>query len=199
MMTTKRQSPKWSDLRKTLVKSEVRELVELIRDLYDASAENRSFLHARLAPQEDDESLLNPYIERVAHQFFPKRGFGKLQLREARKAIREYRKATGNPAGTAELMLTYVELGTGFAREFGNDDGRFYSSLGSVLGEFVALLTGDAPQLYPHFRERLLNLRVDAARIGWGYGDEVAEQVDRLEEELNSKIADDGSKPEDVD
>jgi len=30
-----------------------------------------------------------------------------------------YRKATGNLAGTLDLMLTYVENGTEFTRQFG--------------------------------------------------------------------------------
>lgn len=41
----------------------------------------------------------------VIERFFPLRGFGKLKLAEARKAIRDYRKATGNLAGTIDLML----------------------------------------------------------------------------------------------
>ena len=39
-------------------------------------------------------------------QFFPARGIGKLKLGEARKAIRDYRKATGDLSGTAELLMT---------------------------------------------------------------------------------------------
>lgn len=117
-------------------------------------------------------------------------------MAEARKAIRDYRKASGNAAGTADLMLTYVELGTAFACEFGNDDERFYSSLSSVLGELVALLASEAPELYPCFRERLLGVWDQAARLGWGYGDEVAEHVGMLEDELGSEMADEGSKTE---
>lgn len=187
-MTTERQSPKWSDLRRTLAKSESPELVDLIKELYDASPVNRSFLHARLAHQADDESVLKPFRERITHQFYPKRGFGKLQLAEARKAIRDYRKATGNLAGTAELMLTYVEFGTAFACEFGNHDARFYDSLSSVLGELVSLLARKGPELFPRFRERLLDLRDQAAFIGWGYGDEVADQVGTLEDDFDESM-----------
>ncbi|HVQ39158.1 MAG TPA: hypothetical protein VMS31_16585 [Pyrinomonadaceae bacterium] len=52
-------------------------------------------------------------------QFFPARGFGKLKLGEARKAIRNYRKGTGNLAGTAALLMTHVENGAKFTKDYG--------------------------------------------------------------------------------
>ena len=77
-------------------------------------------------------------------QFFPARGIGKLKLGEARKAIRDYRKATGDLSGTAELLMTYVENGTRFTREFGDIDERFYSSVESALDELAASYAGRA-------------------------------------------------------
>ena len=75
-------------------------------------------------------------------QFFPARGFGKLKLGEARKSIRDYRKATGNLPGTAELLMTDVENGTRFTREYGDIDERFYGSLKSALQKLATLLRG---------------------------------------------------------
>lgn len=184
-MTTERQSPKWSDLRKKLAKWKSQELIQLVKELYDSSPSNRDFLRAHLAADADNEAVLEPYRERIIEQFYPKRGFGKLKLAEARKAIRDYRKASGNLAGTADLMLTYVEHGTAFTQEFGGINGPFYDSLSSVLGDLVKLLATDAPELYPRFRERLLDLRSRSAIIGWGYGDEVADQVAMLEDDFD--------------
>ena len=44
-------------------------------------------------------------------QFLPKRGEGKLDLRAARRTIRDYCKATFDLAGMVDLMLTYVKSG----------------------------------------------------------------------------------------
>lgn len=183
-MPSKTKSLNWSELRKTLTKWEVPELVDLIKELHGRSPETRQYLHARLARDADDESVLQPYCERITREFYPAKGFGKLRLAEARKAIRDYRKASGNSAGTAELMLTYLENGTCFVLDFGNPDERFYDSLSSVLHELVTLLISEGPELYPRFRERLLNLEDNARPIGWGYGDEVVCQFARLEGEL---------------
>ena len=107
-----------------------------------------------------------------------------MHLAEARKAIRDYRKATGNVVGTIELMLTYVEYGTRFTCEYGSIDAPFYGSLESVLREMVTLLCQEGPDLYPRFRDRLEQLATIADHIGWGYGDCVRDQVGYLEDEL---------------
>ena len=183
-MTTERKTRKWSELRKTLAKWEPPELINLVKELYDAAPANRDFLHARLVANTDDDSVLEPYRERITTQFYPKRGYGKLHLAEARKAIRDYRKATGNVAGTIELLLTFVEEGTAFTHEFGDINEAYYDSLESALIEMVNRLCQEGAALYPQFRERIQRLAIDANRIGWGYGDCLRDQVGYLEDEL---------------
>jgi hypothetical protein len=90
-----------------------------VKDLYEAAAENRDFIHARSKAGECGGEALEKYRGKIVEQFFPARGFGKLKLGEARKAIRDYRKATGNLPGTAELLMTY-ENGWGRARTDGD-------------------------------------------------------------------------------
>ena len=97
---TGRKSTGWSQVRAQLKDWAKPALTALIKDLYDASAANRDFLHARFQAEETGGVALEAYRRKVIEQFFPKRGFGKLKLAEARKAIRDYRKATGNVAGT---------------------------------------------------------------------------------------------------
>jgi len=155
----------------------------LIKDLYDSSPANRDFLHARFQAEETGGTALEAYRRKIIEQFFPSRGFGKLKLAEARKAIRDYRKASGNSAGTIELMLTFVENGTEFTLQFGDIDEPFYNHLASVLNEMVRLLCQDA-ELYPRFRERIVRLKTHAGDIGWGYGDLLRQEVHFLEDEL---------------
>ena len=160
-------------------------LLALVKALYEAAGVNRDLIDARCHPEEEFSGrTLEKYRGKIVEQFFPARGFGKLRLNEARKAIRDYRKATGNLPGTAELLMTYVENGTRFTREYGDIDERFYASMESALEELAALLRGKARDLYPQVRERLAQVGQMADGIGWGYGDFVTDLVDRLEEEL---------------
>jgi hypothetical protein len=183
-MTTEKATSNWSAIRKHINGWAKPELMALVKDLYEASPGNRDFLHARFPAEHDSAAALETYRRKIIDQFFPQRGFGKLKLSEARKAIRDYRKASGDIPGTIDLMLTYLENGTDFAREFGGMDDRFVDSLVSVLKEMTDLLWHEDGDIYPRFRERLSSLEKRANEIGWGWGDCVSEKVGFLESEL---------------
>ena len=154
----------------------------MLRDLFKSSDTVRAFLSNHFLPQGDGGETLAKYRKRVIDPFYPARGFGKLNLREARRAIREYHKGTGDAAGTIELLLTYVESGTRFTNDYGDINESFYISLESALGEMADLLkTPEGVRLYPQFQERIVALAKSASGIGWGYGDAVAEIISELE------------------
>jgi hypothetical protein len=178
---TEKKSTGWQNVRRQIGDWSKPALMALVKDLYEASPDNRDFLHARFQAQENTGAALEKYRRKIVEQFFPARGDGKLKLGEARKAIRDYRKATGNLVGTIELMLTYVENGTEFTREFGDINESFYNSLESVLNEVAQLLMKEGREHYPKFRERVQRLAARAKGIGWGYGDALRGQAYHLE------------------
>jgi hypothetical protein len=186
MKDTTKKPGGWSTVRQQLATWEKPDLLALVKDLYEVAAENRDFIQARSKTGEGDETL-EKYRGKIVDQFFPARGDGKLKLGEARKAIRDYRKATGNLPGTAELLMTYVENGAQFTHEFGDIDERFYNSVESVLEELAALLRGVARELYPQFSERLARVEQMTDGIGWGFHDFVANIVGQLEKELGGR------------
>ena len=116
----------WSAVRQHLTSWDKPALLALVKDLYEAAAVNRDFIQARCQADESGGAVLEKYRGKVVEPFFPARGFGKLKLGKARKAIRDYRKATGNLPGTAELLMTYVENGTRFTHDYEDIDERFY-------------------------------------------------------------------------
>jgi hypothetical protein len=189
----KKKSAGWSSVREQLKEWPQSALMALIKDLYDFSPPNRNFLHARFQAEETGGAALETYRRKIIEQFFPQRGFGKLKLAEARNAIRDYRKATGNAAGTIELMLTFLENGNEFTLQFGDIDGPFYNHLASVLNDMVQLLCQEA-ELYPQFRQRVLRLEEDAGHLGWGYGDLLCEEVDFLEDETDRRMKNKGDE-----
>ena len=101
-----------------------------------------------------------------------------------RKAIRDYRKATGNLSGTAELLMTFVETGTEFTRDYGDMDEAFYSSVESALLELAGLLRGAAQCMYPQFSERLERVTEISEGIGWGFHDFVVDVIWQLKDDL---------------
>ena len=142
-----------------------------------------STIHAR----RNQGEVLEKYRRKIVKQFFPARGEGKLKLGEARKAIRDYRKATRNVSGTVELLMTHVENGPRFTHEYGDIDERFYSSVESALDELAALLRGEAREIYPMFSDRLAKVEKMTEGIGWGFHDFVADVIGPLQEELGGQ------------
>ena len=179
----------WTAVRKRLATWDPSALLALVKDLYDVGAANRDFIQARCQAEDPGGEVLEKYRLKVVEPFFPARGFGKLKLGEARKAIPEYRKATGNIPGTAELLMTYVENGVKFTHRFGGLDERFYSSIESTLSELADLLRREARELYPQFRSRLAAVERMTDGIGWGFHDSTAYCVGRLEKELGAPLS----------
>lgn len=154
---------------------------------------NRDFIHANCFAEEVGDAVLASYRRKIVDQFFPTRGEGKLKLSEARKAIRDYGRATGNIPGVAELMMIYVENGAQFTCQYGDIDERFYSSVESVLAEFAELLRAKDRSLYPKFKSRLEKIEQSTKNVGWGFHDYISEVVWLLEKELGGEQP---SKPE---
>jgi 5'-deoxynucleotidase YfbR-like HD superfamily hydrolase len=177
----------WTMIRQHLADWPRPALVALIKDLHDASPENRDFLRARFDAKNAGGDALEKYRRKIVEQFFPKRGFGKLKLAEARKAIRDYRKATGNVVGTIDLLLTFVENGTEFTQQFGDINEAYYNSLESAAAEMSRLLLGEGKAAYDQFSERIRRVESLANHIGWGYGDYIRDWAGTLENELGSK------------
>jgi hypothetical protein len=169
--------PRWGEVRSRLAALSPGELIDVVHDLFTSSADNRRFLAARLLGAQGP--ALEEYRSRIQAEFdhrLPRDP----RLRLARQAIRDYRKASADAAGTADLMLTYVEGGTAFTRSYGDMPQSFYGSLAGVLHDLDKLLR-QSPAVYLHVRQRLLELRDRARHVGWGWGDYVEEVVGELE------------------
>ena len=162
-------------IRSTLLKQKPAQLVRLIGELYRLSKENQRFLKARLggAPKQ-----LPVYRQFVAECLWPDplRKGAKVRIAEAKRAISQYALATGDASGTAELMLTFVEQGTGFAADLGYGDEKFFLSLEAMLSRALDGLQ-HSEQFRQSMRPRLMRLSKLARNIGWGYGDFVNDVI----------------------
>lgn len=146
--------------------------MELLRDLYELSQENRDLIHARMA---GDASAIRPYLEAVEKGLYPdvyaREG---IQLGKARRAIAAYRRATLDGKGTLELMLRFVECGTAFTADLGDIDESFYSSLSSMFEQVVQAVEALPLSDQRSHVARLLGVVERAGAVGWGYQDHIA-------------------------
>jgi hypothetical protein len=174
---TRRQSksqPTWVEVKAKLASFDHTALLSLVQDLYAAHKDNQTFLHARLGLGED---VLKPYKQTIDRWLWPD-VFGKqdTSVAQAKQAISHYKKAVGEPAGLAELMVFYCELAAGFCKEFGNDDENYLSALVRMFEQALTL----AKTLPAQSRDALLT-RLDRVRnISRNFGYGVADAMDDI-------------------
>jgi len=175
--TGKRTTPTWTDIRRKLGQTDMDYVVGIVKALFDFSKENRTYLASRLFPETDWSALLEKCRKQVREAVFPDLP-RQIRLGDARKAISAYKKATSDLAGTAELMLVFVESGTECASSYGVDYESFYNSLISMLNNLLDVLCDDRNRgLLERFRERVCALEEKASDTGWGYADSVSERL----------------------
>jgi hypothetical protein len=149
-----------------------------VRDLYQAGELNRRFLHARfvaVAP------VLDEYRRLVRAAVFPDPFSQRpIQLRDATTTITEYKRVTGDLAGTVDLMLEFVEAGTEQAADLGYGDEAYFAALERKVKTIVRALDALIESDRRVAMARLIKLGEYQGTIGWGYCDflgEVAAQV----------------------
>ena len=102
--------PGWGAVKTKLKGLGVADLVNILRDVYQASPDNRQFLRGRLLPSSAD---LEKYRNRVIDAIYPDPlGRRRISVTEAERLIRHYRLSTHDETGVVDLMLSMVEAGT---------------------------------------------------------------------------------------
>ncbi|MEO5742720.1 MAG: hypothetical protein ABIS29_19200 [Vicinamibacterales bacterium] len=174
---TKRK--KWSDVKARLEAFDHKGLVALLGELYAASVATRRFLHSRQPP---GSRAIEEYRQLVSDAIYPdplsKR---RVSVRDAAAAIVEYRRSTGDGAGTVDLMLTLVEAGTEQAADLGYGDEAYFNALqirlDAVAKEFDTL----PADVRARVRVRLGRIQKRAQDVGWGFSDAVDDVIHSLD------------------
>src|SRR5437879_10240451 len=129
-MATQRSKvqPTWNDVKAKLAGLDRAGVLRLSQDLYAAHKDNQAFLHARFGL---GENVLEPYKKTIDRWLWPD-VFKKqdTSVSKAKQAISSYKKAVGEPAGLAELMVFYCEQAAGFSSDIGNQDESYFDEIG---------------------------------------------------------------------
>jgi hypothetical protein len=182
---SKNNNMKISELKKHLKELDHNELIKVITDLYKLNGGVKDFLNVKFSGNDVIKQLFDRAYEEIKHEFFPEKGFGKMRLAKAKKAISDYKKLTGDNIGAMDLMLSYVEFGTAFTDAYGDIDERFYDSMESAYDKVVTACEKEET-LFKQFRERLYHIIIETDGIGWGYHDNLKDiyySIGWLEEE----------------
>lgn len=165
----KKKPATWADIKVSLERLDRPGLLGVIRDLYQAGDLNRRFLHARFVPA---ATMLEEYRRLVRAAVFPDPFSQRpIRLRDATSTITEYKRATGDVAGTVDLMLEFVEAGTEQAADLGYGDDAYFAALERKVKEVLQSLDALPESERRAAAARLVKLGEYQGTIGWGYCD----------------------------
>ena len=132
----------------------------------------KEFLTAKFADNKAIKEILENYKQKVEKEFFPTRGFGRLNLKEAKKAISDFKKLTSDPLLTIDIMLFYVENCVSFTAEFGDINESFYIGAENMFEQVVKAVNTAGQSVYEHFSDRLVWVAGNACD-GWGFRESI--------------------------
>jgi hypothetical protein len=163
--------PSWKDVKAELANFDRPGLLSLIQDLYAAHKDNQTFLHTRLGLGED---VLLPYKETLDRWLWPDPMRNQdTSVAKAKQAISSYKKAVGDPAGLAELMVFYCERAAGFCSDVGFQDDVYFDALVRMFQQALEVISQLPPGDRPTLIDRLDTVRTDSHDFGYGVGDDM--------------------------
>jgi hypothetical protein len=168
---TGRNKPNWFDVNGKLADFDRPGLIGLVQDLYAASKDNQAFLHARLHLGED---VLEPYKAAIDRWLWPDVFKNQdTSVSKAKKAITDYKKASGTADGLAELMVFYCERASGFSCDVGLDDEAYLSALVRMFEQALKAVATLPETQRPALWTRLTVVRDRSNNIGYGVGEDM--------------------------
>lgn len=170
----KRQSksqPTWVDVKAKLASFDRARLLGLVQDLYAVHKDNQTFLHARLGLGED---ILKPYRQTIDRWLWPDVLRNQdTSVAKAKQSITHYRKAVGEPAGLAELMVFFCERAAGFCSDLGNEDESYFDALVRMFEQALTVANALPAGSRDALIARLDRVREISHQFGYGVGDDM--------------------------
>ncbi|MEQ8151907.1 MAG: DUF6155 family protein [Smithellaceae bacterium] len=162
----------WIDIKKSIKEYESNQFIELVKDLYQLSEDNKIFLHARLIKGDDSLQKYKRIILEALYSDVMSENES-FDFDKAEKAIKDFAKATGNYESTVDLMIFFVECGNQFTLDYGDINEIFYDTLIAMYAKAITAVLQMPKQKQLPFRQRLEKIMESADGIGWGYHDDL--------------------------
>jgi hypothetical protein len=157
-------------------------LIGLVAALYELSKSNKDFLDSRFLR---DNQALARYKSQIKQYLTPSSSYGDgaqyISLRDARKVLSDYKKATSDTLGLVDLMIYYLECGTNVLCQFGDMYSQYYRSLESVMESVIKIIKQFDPDEAEGFIKRLRVVVKRADKMGWGYYDNISYMLKHAE------------------
>ena len=159
-----------TQLKSALKGMDAPQLVQLIADMSKNCPQAREYLTVKFASVEDAKTVLEVYKKKVKNEFFPDKGFGRLRLKDAKKAISDFKSVCSDARMKIDIILVYVENCLEFTAAYGDINEPFYNSAESMYAQAVKDINAAGEDTYEYFAARLKRI-AEGAIDGWGFRD----------------------------
>jgi hypothetical protein len=172
-MTTTRPDPTVAAIVQQLATLDYADLVALLHELCDRSAETRAFLAIRVLGQPDGDPTLDSHRQHIEQVFYPPTNDRAVPfpdtLTDTLALVHRYHQTTDDLVGALDLLLTFAENGTHLRWQWGGLDDGYVEHISQSYDDLAALLRlPGGTDIYPQFRERLIALMKKANAIESG-------------------------------
>lgn len=172
-MVAKKIAPTWADVKNKLAAFDEKGVLSLVQDLYAASKDNQTFLHARFSLGDD---VLKPYKATIDRWLWP--DLFKSQdtsVSKAKKAIADYKKAVGQADDLAELMVFYCERASGFSNDVGLQDEGYFDALVQMFEQALKAVSSLPEARRQSLRKKLEAVHQISRNFGYGVSDDMGD------------------------
>jgi len=164
----------WSEVKIKLEKKNHKDLMKLIKALYDRSKNNKNFIKASISDGQESIQTFKHVITDAIYLDTNDQNC-EIEFSKARKAISDFKKANGDAKCVLDLMIHYVEVGTDQTNGICIDYGEYYDSLESMFSSIIKRLTSQDKKYANYFRLRLEAVINNSTKAGYGYGETIKE------------------------
>lgn len=169
MAENKNKQATWTEVKAVLSKMRREELLGTIDALYKLRKENKQFLHTRF---QLGEGILDDYKLQISKGVNPVKG--QISFRNARQAISEYKKASGDLDGLAELMVYYCKECANAIKKFGVWE-QYADATMNIWQDTLKHLTKLSKNKQIHYWKELASAQNIMGDVGWGLSDYVSD------------------------
>ncbi len=168
----------WVKVKFKLEKESHKNLLKMIKALYDRSENNRNFIKASIFEGQVTTKTYKRIIADAIYLDTNDRN-DEIEFSIARKAISDFKKANGNAKCVLDLMIYYIEVGTEQAKGICIDYCEYYNSLESMFNSIIKRLIGKDKKHADSFRPRLENIIKNSKNAGYGYEETIQEMFNK--------------------
>jgi flagellar motor component MotA len=177
--------PTWTAIKKELQNFDAADLVELIKQLYDLSTQNKAMLMSVVDKTASLEALEAPVMREIEKAFDPPRGYPSCKTGAARKAMRQYVKVAPFQEAVA-IQLHFVEMGIRCTTKYGDIDEQFYISIETVFEEVLKQIKQQKAEA--NYLLKLKKIVQSTSGMGWGFHDQLSDLYDLFVEDLEISV-----------